>query len=345
MKGNDVHNEPQKDMVVVSGFGWSGSGALVDYLREHSRIKTAGDDEIIFFWALNNLFDQVRRGKPLNSGKGEFELLFCARVPEWYSRDKRTQYEDTFSSYFAEAPVTREEYSQSAEQILEKMEQDLCAFSTGDAASNAVTAAINLLSDIFASDTEFFIYDNLFHPQQLGMFEHADLSSFSTFRVYCVDRDPRDQFFEHYNRYQSGLGLWHQMNRRQKILKTLSSKKLFQRLLGLLPVQLLAARVFCRMYAGKRHAFRDSLSRLSETQPNMDIKKIMFEDFVTDRAGQRSLLKKEIDTIMNKHFGSGSWEHGSYFDPSISEKNIGKYRLARHQQVFEYIRKKTQEGR
>lgn len=345
MNVGGVENRFQKDMLVVSGFGWSGSGAVVDFLRENSFVRTAGGDEIIFFWALKNLIDKITGNKHLDPGKGEFEALFCARVPDWYSREKREQYETTFDSYFAETEASRQDYSDSAYRILEQMDEDVTAFSVEIAASNAATAVLKLLSEMYSSESTFYIYDNLFHPQQLALLEHADLSRFSTFQVYCVDRDPRDQFYEHYDRYKSGLGLWHQMNGRQKLLKTLSSRPLFQWLLGLLPFQLAAARLFCRMHTAKRSAFEQSLSRLSELQPHMVVKKIKFEDFVTDAGEQRSLVKRDIDNIIMSRHGTSHWEHGMFFDPSFSEKNIAKYRGAPHQLVYKTILKHTRKGR
>jgi hypothetical protein len=335
----DIH-ALKKHLILVSGFGWSGSGAVVDFLLNNSHIDTACNDEIIFFWVLNRLIDKVGKRKQIIQ-EGEYESLFCAIIPQSYSTIKKTQYQKTFNKYFERLNIKQSEYTEFAKTIIHRLQKlsKRSLFSRIDESAIGVIISDYLvfLNSMIQLSEKLSIYDNLLHPQQLMMLVNADLSFFTSIKIFCVDRDPRDQFFDHYKRYETGLGLWHTMNTRQKILTKIVTNKLVRWMLKTTLVKLLAALVFVIMHKKKRRKFEQVLASIPDTQHELAIIEVNFEDLVYNNCSKQEQIRTSMDEVLTKYFKETQWGGNKYFDSNSSMKNIGKFRSDKHQIVYKLI--------
>lgn len=345
----EINNE-KPSLIIVSGFGWSGSGALVDFLKENTRLEVAGNDEIIFFWCLYKILKKVRHGKSINPNKCEYVQLFLSKIPNSYSFEKKRFYENIFKNYFKNLNVSRNNYTQFSLEIindLEKLTKRIRIYKLSEEKINEEIGRI--ITDYFLffanaslnNKEKILFFDNFFHPQQLDEVLNIDFSKFNFFKVFCVDRDPRDQFYDHYQRYELGLGLWHHMNIRQKMLDNLRKLKFFQSIFHLKVVKMFAASIFCYMYKIKRQKFSNSINFCNEKKIKISIEKIFFEDFVKNNNNLREKIKNEVDSFVKsiKHYSN--WKEFEYFVPNISLKNINKYENSCDKKVFEIIEKNT----
>jgi len=339
-KINNIDTEKQV-LLMVSGFGWSGSGAVGDFLLNNSMTACAGNDEIIFMWVFIKLSEKVKKTGRLDITSGEYEQLFCAKVPKHISSKRKEYYEHTFSTYFSDASVTRDEYSKKAEKFLAELQDINQPGKSKEQLDTRISRLagefIVFLYKTFTRNDKFVFFDNLLHPQQLSVLAHADLSYFDSVQIYCVDRDPRDQFYDHSQRYINGLGLWHIMKKRHKFLNYISSLKLVQRIIDSSLVKYCAAVLFVRMHRRKRAAFIKSLDSLESNHDNLSIAQIHFEDFVLNRKQIRDGIKNAIEAILVEYALNQKWEEGKHFDASLSRTNIGLYLKDRHQRPYRYI--------
>ncbi|MBL7006782.1 MAG: hypothetical protein ISR78_06870 [Spirochaetia bacterium] len=334
-----VENIKKRDFICISGFGWSGSGALVDFFLDNSAFSTAGDDEIIFVWALYKLLNKTMKGKSLDVFDGEYEQLFCAKVPRKYSDKKRSQYEETFDSYFLNDEKARRKYIKFSADLLMRLRDLPRSQSVAKDTAKIVGEYFSFLYDMMQIPGKIVIFDNLFHPQQLDLLLHANFSAFSSFTVFCVDRDPRDQFYEHYQRYASGQGLWHTINNRQKLLTKIASLLLIRKLFQTYIIKLVSAHLFTAMHRKKRNQFKVNKTKLAEHQSNIKIQQISFEQLVANQDSLQEQIQHQAENIVMRQHLTGNWTVGKHFNPQTSVKNIGKYKLDRHQGVYRYLAK------
>jgi hypothetical protein len=325
-----------KTLILVSGFGWSGSGALLDYFLEHQLVQIAGNDEIIFLWALQNVLENIRGGKPIHIN-GEMESLFCAKIPPAYTEEKRRQYEKTFLSYFHGDESLLETYTEYAQQIIAELVRLNHTTPVEERIRTILGSYLQVLFESLDSEpSRQLIFDNLLHPQNLGILDYFDLSCFKAVYVYCVDRDPRQQFYEQFQRYASGEGLWHTVNLRQKIMTRIAPTRWFRVLWNSCLVKFLAAKVFIKMHEEKRSSFHQARSLLTRN-PAIHIEQIWFEDFVTNRNNSREKL--QVAFLQRSGLSQDLWRTELLFIPEKSAKNISKFAEDPHQKVYAWIRR------
>ncbi|MFA5603147.1 MAG: hypothetical protein WDA21_05435 [Bacilli bacterium] len=330
-------------LIVISGFGWSGSGAVVDFLLDNYSTDIAGSDEIIFFWIFLRLVKQAKNRNKI-SVSSEDAMLFCAKIPSSFARDKREQYEKTFTTYFQHTKNGREKYTLLAQQILD----ELVKMSRRTRNQNFDEKRISwlaeklliLFQELFQGNNKLlYIYDNLFHPHDISIFHHSDFSTFDRVVLFCIDRDPRDQFYEQYERYSSGLGQWHTLKLRQKVMTEFAQTRFFRMVLKLTIVKFFAACIFVRMYRKKRILFNQAIAQLQEK--NLTIHYLLFEDFVCNRDNTRDKVALEFEKYADKKELNPLEENKNRFIPEQSKQNIGKYTRDRAACVYAYIKKKT----
>lgn len=323
--------DSRKYFIVVSGFGWSGSGALVDCFLDNSAMSCSGDDELIFIWAYYRIINKLKKKKQINIFHGENENLFCAVVPRGFSQKKKKQYTETFDSYFKKSHIGKEEYTVFCRSLLQNLQKGIITI------NDATRTYFDFLYDMFNLSDSLIFFDNLFHPHQLDLLLGLDLTGYKQVIVYCVDRDPRDQFYEHYYRYLEGLGLWHTMNMRQKTLTTLARYSSSRKLLNTYMIKQLAAVLFVHMHKKKREKFQKVKGIIDKKHSNIDIKMVSFEQFIYNKDLLRDRIKQEIDAMVIEKCRESKWEEGKHFHPLKSKENIGKYKRDKNQKVFRYL--------
>jgi len=318
-------------LILISGFGWSGSGALVDYFREHSQINVAGNDEIIFLWALNNLVNKILSGKSINIS-GEMESLFCARVSPKFSKEKIEQYETTFLAYFDNNESKLNRYQNYSFKILKQL--SLLENNKQENLESILNSYLVTLFDLLDDKKHQLIFDNLLHPQNLDLLQYFDLSSFDSINIYCVDRDPRQQFYEQFHRYTSGEGSWHHFAWYQKALTKLSSTKIFRLIWNTYPIKGLAASVFIRLHKKRRDSFQEAM-KLLLTINNLKVESILFEEFVLNEGNLKDKL--EFNLLNISKLEKNLWNKNKYFNADESAKNINRFSNDKNQTVYKYI--------
>ena len=332
-----------KPLFIISGFGWSGSGAIIDFLLDNYSADIAGSDEIIFFWIFLRLVEQAKKRKQI-SASSEDAMLFCANIPASFSKEKKEQYENTFTTYFQHTHDGRRKYTLVAQQVLDELVEMSRRTRNQDfdekRISRLAEKLLILFQELFQGNNKLlYIYDNLFHPHDISIFHHSDFSTFDRVVLFCIDRDPRDQFYEQYERYSSGLGQWHTLKLRQKVMTKFAQTSFFRMVLKLTIVKFFAAFIFVRMYIKKRKLFMQAISQLKDK--NLTIHYLLFEDFVCNTDNTRDKIATEFDTYIGKK-ELKSLEGNNYrFVPEQSKQNIGKYTRDRATGVYEYIKKKT----
>lgn len=325
------------NLILVSGFGWSGSGAVLDFFREHPQVKIAGNDEIIFLWLLQRIISRYRAGKYIRT-EGEMESLFCAKVPRSYTDQKQRQYVQTFKDYFDGDDIVLSSYQEYAGLLIKKLAQTNHATIGEDGLKAIFAQYLGTLYSFLNQRTGIqIIFDNLLHPQNLDMLLLFDLSGFESVHIFCVDRDPRQQFHDQFQRYASGAGLWHTFNWRQKVMTRLASTALFRKIWNTGFIKLLAANKFISMYLQKRNSFKRNREYVLHDQ-HLRIRLLGFEEFVKDEHHCRDNLRDEFIRITG--LDKSMWQTGKFFIPEQSALNMYKFASEHSKFVYEVIRRK-----
>ncbi|MDF1615234.1 hypothetical protein [Desulfurivibrio dismutans] len=340
---DEAGSSGERSALFVSGFRWSGSGAVVDWLRSHRGAVLPGDGEIFAInYGVMGLL-QLAEGKrwhgerlarlamcperrlwgdvfgPWLAGKGRAgrtlarwaDLVFMAAAlvltadrVRWYDADLSRQ--------------LRRNYRGDAEYLRRLGDYAACLREVkggGDdlAAEPRVQLAASRLIALFydrwrAEDGRLPIFDNALsgrEPEYLALL-HREI--FPRQLILLVRRDPRDQFAD-LVRYSRSTWSWN-------------------------------VRRFIRDYRRRHRQAQAVMGRCAGA--NRRFRLFSFEDFVMDRGGLRSELTAEVESFLAVAGMAGDWGPGP-FVVAESACNIGIWKKSGMRQAMALITKELPE--
>ena len=324
-----------RQLVCTTGFGHSGSGAVLDYLSEFSNVTTLGyhdtndgsgytkqnSDELDIFRAAGSVMDMERIFNTSNYFLDDLTIKHFLTVAEYFYRQG-----GIFNDYFWELTKKFVDNITDLKVKTDNGFEGLYFYQFFSAITKYANLRSPLLRDILPQDryiyylknlsiseyrkiakeyitgvlhsiesNEFLVWDQMFTTSKLESEKNIDY--FGDFKQICVYRDPRDV-------YVTGINLkasWMPHN----------------------PID------FVKWF------YHRGCPAYLEAPKHPNIMIIRFEDFV--------LNYEEISRQINEFVGLNEKEHMhklEYFNPDISINNIGIYKTYEKQNEIKYIEEK-----
>ncbi len=326
-------------VILVQGFGWTGSGAIIDFLLENENIKLVSNDEVPFLKLLISLINKAKKRKKISIDNGSEESLFLGNFPSNFSDRLNAQYKERITRFFSLSNVNKLEYWNFAIKLLKKIEEiskrPKYKKVPSDEINQIITNYFTYLNSIFYEEGKILVYDNLLYLQRLYILKDLDFSLIGKIQLYVVDRDPRDQFFELFNLYKSNYEIQY-----NKIFKRFSKISIFRHMMNTFVFQYCAALAFIYIYhKPKRLGFYKSLKLLKCS--NVNTKIIEFEKFVLNTNNLRENIKNEINLLTDNNKGCSVWLSGKKFKQNVSQQNIGIYKKDTKKIIYNLIIKRV----
>lgn len=327
----------KRTIILIQGFGWTGSGVLVDFLLDNESIKLVSNTEVAFLKVLINLIDKTKKRKKIDIVRGTDEILFTGEIPSCYTGYVKSLTIKRFNLFFSLATVNKLDYKDYTLNILKNLNE----ISNRPLLEKINNVKINqimsdywiYLNSIFQEESKILMYDNLLYTQRLEVLEGLSYSKISDVLLYIVDRDPRDQYFELYNMFK--LKYIMQSN---KILHVISKARFFRKMADNLFFQFCSALAFIYIYhKPKRLGFYRGEKILKNKSNSIHIRKVRFEDFVFNYNSIRDIIQSDVDSIVKRRIGGSSWNHGVNFNPQKSQQNVGVYKRGKKRKIYNFI--------
>lgn len=332
----DKHKKP---VILVQGFGWTGSGALIDFLDENEHIKFVFKEEIPYIKSLINIIEKIKRGEHVDFEDGSDEALFIGEIPKNFSERLHNYYQMKIDRFTTFSNIEKEEYKHFTLNLLKEIEK---SSDYSDTKKESILDQIfyrywEFLNSIFQEDSKILMFDNLFLIEKVHYLNIIDRLGDQDLYLYAVDRDPRDQFFELSNLYKSGTEIHY-----NKFLKKISNLKITRKLIDLSFFQFFAALFFINVYhKPRRKKFMSSVQLIRKSTGKLKIKKLMFEDFVLNTNQTRDKIKSEFDSVLKDNNLDSRWHENKYFISEQSAKNIHKFKNSKNRKVYKFILKRV----
>lgn len=325
-------------IIIVQGFGWTGSGAIVDFLLENESVKLVSNDEVPFFKVLIKLIDKAKNRKKIDIFNGENEVLFAGGIPSCYKGYVRDLHKMRVDRFFSLANTNKCNYKDFTVRILKKLNsisnRPLLKKTNKIKINQIVSEYLTYLNYIFQEESKILMYDNLLDLERLEILEGLDYSKIGEVILYVVDRDPRDQYFELYNMFKSNS----KKIQYNKILHIINKFHFFREMTDNLFFQYCCALAFIYIYHKPRRLGYNKGKKILDCRTNfIHVKKVRFEDFVFNYNSVRDTIKYDIDSIVNKRIGGSSWIHGMNFNPKKSQQNVDIYKKGTKRKIYTFI--------
>lgn len=310
---NSIKNNVKPNIVFISGFAYTGSSAIADYLGDFQQV-TVSVSELPFLKALSRLTDKAKKGKQLKISSGENELLLLGEVPNNYSSQRKERFKNKFESFFENSSVTKYEYKEYVSKILSKI--NVNSVDHSDLANEYLSYLYNISCD----KNSLLVFDNALLAHDLSFLRMIREDRVENIILYVVDRDPRDQFVEIYDVITNGGGL-----AQKRIIKGIFQlSRMFKGLLKTKIFQYIYASLFVKLlHKPRRKRYDASILELLQEKSFINHRYIYFEDFVRNQEGIREDIKYDVGKAIE---GDIKTVEEIKFDPNKSIKNIGKYK-------------------
>lgn len=314
-----AQHRPDRCLTSVSGFWWSGSGAVADWLIDSGRFKRPDGGELRAMRGLAHLLElatgQAWQGErfarhQLYPDPGEESRFFqrslvsggllrptAARVHDRYRmrREKGLPHRDPEALGRRLTRALKQDY-RSDTTYQHRLRRVLDALAMTDQANGGhprlkttVSSFVAHFHDLWADRDHVPLFDNMVPAGRPRLLELVDAPTFQKRVVFFVQRDPRDQFTE------------------------IARKR------GPRSTRPWAVRDFIRQYRDGVKRAADCSGRLTDAGAQGGL--LWFEDFVHDAGLRRQIAQRLEETLpFQGHNGRGQ---DSRFDPAESAQNIG----------------------
>ncbi len=328
---------PARHLVNVSGFWWSGSGAVSDWLIDSGRFKRPEGGELRAMRGLAHLLE-IAEGRAWKGERFARHQLYPdpAEQPRFFKRSlveggvlKRTTalMHDGYRSHRQKGLPHHDEhvlrkrlnhalkqdygtdttYQERLRGVIDAMEQKDPADQKGPRLKSAVSSFLAHFHDRWTDDDHLPMFDNMVPAGRPRLLELIDAPLFQQRAVFFVQRDPRDQFVE------------------------IVGKR------GSRSTRPWAVRDFIHQYRDGVKRAADCSRRLARSGAQTWL--LRFEDFVHD-AGLRDEIAQRLEESLRFQGWNGRAQEPK-FDPAASAQNIGKW--TESPQLERPLRKITQQ--
>lgn len=297
-----MSSSPQKTNILVVGIYWSGSGAVVDYLRGHPQCFTP-----------NGEFTDVKR-------EGRVISAITAKSSARARRFIRLMWLETVFGKllpaFAQRLAGKEQENLPLKKQMRHIQLKLkalkrCSNHLSNGGTSSDTAPwrqwIHEMGSVYASEKQAIVWNQ---PLWIGSHEHIALDIFKPSRLIVVHRDPEDQFAE--------------VERQGKLGKAKSDPAFSGDRSD--PVAFVLDGITRKL---------ESLVSLKNSLPEGDILTLPFETFVIDHEAAERRVCEFAGLEMTP-------DSGRYFHPEQSRKNVGIGQTEHIQSMLSPYRDKIQ---
>lgn len=330
-------------IVIVQGFGFSGSSAVSDFLSTSLGSPGCSITESLllksFFHLAYSIYSQ---GYVKKNNKNRLERNFLAIDQESV---ELSEWQNSRNLLF-KAGISYPVYLKTAEKTLSDLYETKQIKNEIDRKKKVVEVSSKFFSWIsleIEKKNGLCVYDNLVNAHLLKWLDIVDFDMFHTVRIYSVyRRGLKDQFFEQYQnsiRHRVGLkndfkNIFVYLARKAKSSFRLNGAGNINQGISLLPtganwyVKSSTIVIFWRFFLRdllKRFSVYESAAEILKTGDRVYVKKICFEEFVSDDEKLRKLIFSEV---FNVEADESTDKNIDDFDYSLSQKNIDKYKVS-----------------
>ncbi len=289
-KTNDVYSSKHDLYIIPSGYGWSGSGAILDYLKEFSNTtlimgeekiiegdvsfkyfcRNIDNNDLVFKHAVKFFFINIlgyyviydnNYYKPLCDARNRIEK--CKNILEYSQLVRKISF--SLSRIITYTKLSdRQLYLYSLKQELKNLSKALLDLITVDITSDKIP-----------------VLNNIIHTYNLDILEYLD-----DVKVVCSLRDPRSIYI---SKSQESVGF-----KRDPSVFVSSQKEV-------------------------RNKIKKFINHADYNLKNYSF--VSFEDFVL-KPNVREDLAKDLGLNLNNHQFANQ-----YFDPSVSIKNVNNFKI------------------
>jgi hypothetical protein len=287
--GTVQHTGRERPLVLVSGFGWSGSSVVSDLLCEYTRIVRPRGVEVKLVKVLSRM---VERPQTADADGLAYVRAKIRPGGRYDTRAHRRRLRHCFTG------LTREGFSERADRVVSRLEGAGLGAGRDARLDDALvrevlTDYLLLVNEALQPADQHAIYDNLVPAYQLSLLARLALDRLPTLHVYVVDRDPRDQYVELFEHDRPGAG---DVDR------------------------------FIHNFRRRRERYEQAREDFGTRNWDQVVTHLQFEDLVATDAPVVPQLRREAEDLVARTVGSGTWELGRRFQPEVSRTNVGKWR-------------------
>jgi len=299
-----------RSFIFVSGFGWTGASALVDYLKDFDGLEKTPCGEVPFLNALHQIIIKINNGGDLELTNGKYENIFLAKTPEDYVGSRRDFFNDKIKKFYDNFNKSPAEYYSFSNKILQTVEE--CVKNENfEGLRNSVTDYLFYLDDNIIGEN-IYVYDNAISGQYLSFFNYLNPDRVGSIKIYVMDRDPRDQYYELMKVYDKG-----------SISKNNSYLHYFRKGLNLFkPLKSLLSIWYFqnKYYLKRRESLEEDIDKIKNRFGEDSIDVFDFGSFVFDKKGELNRIKSELKGLFGVNYlGENN------FQPKVSQSNVGVY--------------------
>lgn len=293
-----------RPLVLVSGFGWSGSSALSDVMLEHERVVRPPEGEVKYLVAMGRLLSRPWEHAPDVEAFAQGDIVPGGRFDTTMNRRRVRRFR-------ADAGVDAAGFARRTAALVEELRAaGLGRVAQGepldpDVTTDVFTRYLLTLHETHQPAGALAIYDNMLAAYQLRLLKHLDLDRLPELRVHVVDRDPRDQFVE----------LHAEGRARAEDLDD-----------------------FLDVFRARRERYRRAARAVGRQRWERLVHEVGFEALVAEEGTVAETVRAELEELLADTVGRGRWHLGEAFRAHESRANVGKWRAAPDQAVHERIR-------
>jgi len=299
-----IELQPQSvKKILVSGMGWSGSGAMLYFFRDFDTVKLYGGEEedslIRGTPSLRTLRDSVDDLVKFNDELIDFFWFTLFGFAKYSSASElhstRTAIMRTLGEHSTEYALA---VNQFLKEIYSSIQEDSLSKSKFDSISSKFINSVLQPALTMQQCNESILLNNVIDIHNISLCSMLD-----NFNILCSFRDPRAQF-----------------------VSIMESNPHYR--------ESLFCPLFIKNYRNIRTKFLLDLKELKIQEPY--IHSVQFEEFVLDEE-YRNSIAGAVGLDLTCHRGN------VFFDPKVSEKNIYNYKKYKNQKVIQKIGTKLSE--
>lgn len=309
------------NLIFTCGFGWSGSGALIDFMLDFEKVEKFPGGETFLLKSLINILQKIEARKPLDVENGYHERIFLGDIPKKIDTQVRDRIKRVLDDFISQSSINIEEYRAIAGKILTILMQK----NSNAVLVNCVTEYLIYLNNIKEKNS-IIIFDNAIGAVDINLFQYVDVSQFENIFIYIVDRNPKDRFIELYDIVLKGY-------KSRSFCLVNKIFRFIKNFRGL--TRFIAAVYFTHYYNNKRkQKYKKNLKLLVNHNDSITLREFMFEDVVLNHMKIKKILESDLNRVLaTKYTGV------NYFNPEVSKKNIHKYAEIENSLAIKYIEK------
>jgi hypothetical protein len=169
------------NLIFVCGFGWSGSGALIDFMLDFERVEKFPGGETFLLKSLLNILQKIENNKTIDIDNGYYERIFLGEVPGNADIQVKNRIKKNFDDFIDQSGTSKKGYQTTSQNTL----LALINQKNKDAVKKVVTDYLIYLNNLKKNDS-IIVFDNAIGAVDINLFHYIDVNQFENIFIYIT---------------------------------------------------------------------------------------------------------------------------------------------------------------